>query len=1125
MLNLVTGRQGSGKSTIVYNQIKKCLEKGEENLILIVPEQYTLQAERELIEKLNQSGIIDIEVLSFSRLVKRIMNETGGITRTVLSVIGKQMAIKKTFFDNKEYLLTYAGMTEKRGFINEIQELISNLKRKMIKTDDLSELINNNDSSYEMLNRKINDINIIYNSFNNWLGDDYIDNEGCIDLIISNINKSEYIKKSKIWIDGFHTYTEQIFCLLEKLVQLSQDTTITLTIPNSNNNNDDEIFQINNQTKNKLIKIAHNHYKTIKTNFVNSKKSAEINYLEKEIYSYPFDVYGKEVNDIKILQCKNIYSEIDVLCSNIIKLVQDNNYRWKDITVITNDLNSYYFLMKRAFEEYNIPCFIDMKRKIVDKPLSILLINVLKVILYNYRYEDVFALLKTGLTDIEFQEYEVLENYVLKYGIKGKQWKYDFSKVSKEDKFDLEMLNEIRKKIIKPIIGLEGSIKSEGTYKSITNSLYEFIIDLRVEEKIQFQIDELKKQNEYEYASENAQIYNIIIDIFDETVEIFEELQVTIKEYMKVLVSGIESVELAIIPSTMDQVMIGDITRSRSTDIKALFLVGVNEGILPSSQKSTNLFNVSENVVLKEKGLDIFDDIYYKSIQEKYLIYNIISKSQEKIFISYPLADYEGSSLRPSIVIDRFKELFPILKIENNINEIIYVSNSRATIKHMINHYRGLIDEKNELKDSFWDDVYLWCFNNKKWKNELTIIKEAMAFDNRVKLLNKDLVQKIYGDKIKTSVTRFEEYINCPFKHFITYGIGPKKRKIYEISIPDIGEILHKLIYEYSLELEKDKIDWDVIDEEKIIVICDKIIKEFAQQYRDGIFYTNSKYNYLLKYLNRIFIRVISTLTYQYKNGEFKILGNELIFGVGKNVPSIQIELVGKQKLCLEGRIDRVDILEKNNKIYMKILDFKTGDKDFSLNDVYYGLSLQLLVYMWVCLNYGKNKYEKEVIPAGTFYFKLDDPLIKSGDDEKDKLENELKKSLKLRGLLLKDKDIIKSIDINAENSSILQCKLKKDGQFSATTKGLVEREHIEKLLIHIEGIVKNIGEEIFKGNISINPIKTTKQEACTYCPYKGICLFDLQLASNTFNYKPLLKDEEVINLVSKVDVVGKVDK
>lgn len=1113
-MNIIVGRQGSGKSTVVYRQIKQCLDRGEDNLILIVPEQFTLQAERELIEELKGPGIINVEILSFSRLANRIMSEIGGLAKTKLSNTGKYMALQKSLLENKEGLSIYSGMTKKPGFVQQLHDLVGNLKRRMITTDDLNSLLEEDFTQNPILYRKMKDINLILKNYNGYLGEEYLDSEGVVNYIVENIYKSKLIADSKIWIDGFHTFTEQIFQLIEKVNLYAKELTVSITQRVDDSSRDGEIFEISKKTQKRLISIGQGKYRIISCHFQQKGKPLELMHLQKEIYSLPSEKFEAEVKHIAIRSYKDIYSELEGLSIEILNLVQEKGYRWRDIYVVNNDFDNYSFIIKRVFEEFDIPFFMDSKRKISDKPLSILLVNTLKSIISNFRYEDIFALIKTGLTDLEYEEYELLENYVLEYGIKGKGWKEEFSYVSEKSDFDLEALDLMRKKVIDPILMLKEEVSKEKTFKNITLALFNYIKTLRVDEKLHQVIDEIKEDpSQQEYASEISQIYNTIINLFDEMVEIFGDSRTTTNEYLQILQAGIESIDLAIIPSSLDKLTIGDITRSRNSDYKVLFVLGVNEGKLPSTPSLIGLLNEKENEVVKDKGLEIEDDFTFKSIQEKYLFYNVLSKTKEKVFISYPLADYEGNPMTPSVLINQFLEIFVQLKVAKDSGQSLAMTNSKGSFKYLIDHYRKVADGYEKAEDSKWDHAYLWYKKDEFYGKKLADMKDAMMFDNQVKNLQGDLVHKLYGDQLRTSVTRLEEYANCPFKHFVTYGLKPKERKIYQISIPDLGEILHSLIYDFSLRVESENLDWNSLEKEDTNRIGEMVMCNFTLSYRHGIFNSSGRYKYLRNYIFRVFCRAIEMLVYQHKKGKFTILGNELIFGLGKALPPITIELSKKKLLYLEGRIDRVDIFQKDSKTYLKILDFKTGSKEFLLSDVYFGLSLQLMVYTWVCLNYGQQK-GIETIPAGMFYFKIQDPMVLSGEDQEDRVEREIKKRLKLNGLLLKDKMVLQALDEDIEDSDILSVKVKKNGDFSSPSKGLVESQQIGHLISHVEKVISSMADEIFDGNISINPVKKQDKVPCTYCQYQSICFFDQSLAGSKYSLKPELNDQEVLSRI-----------
>ncbi|NTW71530.1 MAG: helicase-exonuclease AddAB subunit AddB [Eubacteriaceae bacterium] len=1114
MIAIVAGKSKTGKTTLIHSEIKRCLDRNEDHLILIVPEQYTLEAEKELIASLDLDGLLNIEVLSFSRLIDRILNECGGAVRTVISGTGKLMILKKILKDKEDEFVAFSGMSDKKGLIEDVENVIKILRENMISPEALNDAVKSGKAE-TILDRKLHDINIIYDSFSRWLEKGYTDTEDKINMACEKIKESAFIRSSTIWIDGFHTYTKQIYDLISELSKNAKAVTVSVTVNFSQEDRDRELFEINQNTFEELKKISGDapDIKFLKEISIQTK---DMKHLKEEFFSYPYEKYNSDPPNIQLIQSGNVYSEMDDLCINILKMVREKGCKWKDICVIANSLEKYSFLLKRTMEEYGIPHFVDIKRPISDKPLSLYIINTLRILGYNYRYEDIFSLIKTGMAGLDTEEYEMLENYALRYGIRGRQWKEEFYKTSGEEICNLEKLNRFRNTIVQPIQRLHESIKENPTYIGIVKSLYEYMTFTDCQQKVDNLSKKLVEDGKLEYASENTQIYNVFMDLFDEIAEIFGEQKVGIAEFTSVIETGLEGIELAIIPSSVDEVMVGDIKRTRSSGIKVLFVVGVNEGILPSEGGTKGLFSSSETGILaRDKELVINDDRFYHSVQERYLFSELLNKAKDQIIFSYSLADYEGSILRPSSYIKRLLEVFPEIEVKTDYQDSLeMVTNPEGTIRHMISHYRKGFDEGFVSDDAAWDAVYSWYHNNPEWKEKIETIKAAMAYTNKGSVLSKNQVKGLYSERIINSVTSLETYAQCPFRYFVRFGIKAEERKVYEISIPDIGQILHDGIHDYGKRLNEAGQEWWEITDEEITSICSEIIETSTAGFKEGVFLSTGRYKYLTDYLKRLLTRAIRTLTYQLKKGEFKIAESELGFGDGEKIPALEFDLSEDISLALAGRIDRLDVFEKDGKSYLKIIDYKTGEKNLSLTDIYYGLSLQLMVYMSVCIWYEKSK-DHTALPAGVFYFKLDDPMINSRSSEVDEIASRINKILKLRGLILKDTNIIQAIDRDAQESDVINCRIKKNGDISAS-KGMIEGHVFDTLLNHSIKKIKEMGENIAAGDIEILPVKSGRQTACGYCLYKNICQFDQKFSDNRYALRRNMNDEEVVEKLLK---------
>ncbi|NLM03418.1 MAG: helicase-exonuclease AddAB subunit AddB [Clostridiales bacterium] len=1114
-ITYITGRAGVGKSFYAMSQIRQKLDKEEEHpLILIVPEQFTLQAERDLIEKQGLEGIMRAQVLSFTRLGYKVFNEVGGLTKTPINEIGKNMIIKKILETCQSDLKIYKNTVEQRGFVSKLEELICEFKQQNISPLILSSSIDRIDES-SILKMKLEDISMVYSHFESYLENRYIDNEDHLNLLIEHIDKSKFIEDAEIWIDGFHVFTPQTLRIIEKLMSRAREVHITFTLELEGKDSDKNLFE---PTKNTYLKIKEIAEKlNIEEKIINldlekrpiTNKVKEIMHIESEFFRYPYRQYEDEIENLKVFSSENPYSEIENVAAEIIRLARERKYRFNDMAVVTGDLESYDAIIKRVFEEYGIPYFMDEKRSIMNNPIIELILASLEIIIRNYRYQDIFKLIKTGFTNLTIDEGEIIENYALQYGIRGSQWLNPFVK-GDEDK--LEELNIIRDKLINPLAKLRKKIKKKSTTREITTALFEYLQEMEIEEKLNDWIEDLKESGRYNYVNENTQIWNTVMEIFDQIYEILEDEPINLKDYYKILESGFDACEIGVIPSTIDQVLVGNIERSRSQDIKALFVIGVNDGILPSIQEDGGILLDHERKSLEEIGMELRLSGEGRLFQENFTIYSAFSKPSGYLWISYSLGDEEGRAKRPSILIDRFKRLFPRLDIDSDLiktaeSQLNLLATASGSFKYLVENMRLYLDDKP--MDELWWDVYHWYYTADDWKENTNMMIEGLFHKNQVHYINRRKVKSLYNTPIKTSVSRLEKFVNCPFAHFITYGLRPKERKEYEIQGPDIGSIFHYAMDRFARKTYEKNMDWMYMEKYQSDEIVEEVMQDIVQDFQYGVLQSTYRYKYLAKRLTRISKKALWTLIEHIKSGDFVPFAHEIAFGEGQFIPSIVVELDDGEKIYLEGRIDRVDILKDDDGEYFKVIDYKSGNKDFNLSDVYYGFQLQLIIYLEVILSMRRKSKDTKTYPAGIFYFKIHDPMVNTPAKAVETVEKEINKKLKMKGLVLKDINIIKSMDKDVEShSQIIPVSINKNGSIGKVSS-VATAEDFQNLIDHVESLIKEIGKEILKGNIKIEPCKKGQQISCKYCDYQSICQFDTLLEDNKYkNIQELNRDE-----------------
>ncbi|MCX5780280.1 MAG: PD-(D/E)XK nuclease family protein, partial [Firmicutes bacterium] len=627
--------------------------------------------------------------------------------------------------------------------------------------------------------------------------------------------------------------------------------------------------------------------------------------------------------------------------------------------------------------------------------------------------------------------------------------------------------------------------------------------------------EKMNSQGRYEIVRENTQLWNIVLDNFDQLVEILGDQEVNLKEYLRSLEAGLASLEVGIIPTTIDQVLVGSIQRSKSHDIRGLLVLGVNEGLLPSGQLEDSLLSETEKEILLARGLDLGFELNRHLTEERFLIYTALSKPSQYLGLSYALADGEGKALRPSLLIDRLQRIFAGLQIHSDVvkrreQELHQIAAPASTFKYLIENLRRQIDGKSG--SDFWPDVYRWYAGQSLWQERLSLVQEGLRHRNQVGLIGAENARRLYTLPLHSTVSRVEQFVRCPFAHFVRYGLKPQERKIYEVGAPDIGELFHNCLLTFAGQLQRENLSWKELARPESDRIMDAIMDQLVPEHGHGVFASTHRYRYLVQRLKRISRRTVWTLTEHLQRGDFEPLLHEVSFGPGCPLPALEIEMGNGETFFLVGRIDRVDLLAAEAATMVKVIDYKSGQQDFKLSDVYHGLSLQLIIYLQAILA-GKDQLQLgELKPGGVFYFKIDDPLIDTQARLVEIIEREIAKKFRMKGLVLKDVELVHRLDrdIAATGSTdILPLTLTVNGSFSQKSS-VLDEDDFKALLRHVEGLLRQIGNEIMRGQVKIEPVKQKRTIACTFCPYQAICQFDRLLEDNNYrNIRPL-SDEEV---------------
>lgn len=996
--------------------------------------------------------------------------------------------------------LKFLGNTDENTSV--VSRTFKDFKKHNVTVEFLEETTKLIEDKY--LLAKLNDINLIYNLYEEKLKDNYIDEDDILTILSNKIGCSKMFKDAIIYIDEFAGFTTQEYTLIQSLLKIAKEVNVTVCTDSLEDSSfpDTDIFYSNKVTAKKLIECAKNVGASIarpqnvgvddsnasqtstknvnvNVNIVgatigrpqtaknddlnvthgtkNRFKSDELAHLEQNIYNIKYNKYNKNNEDIKLFLATNPYSEIEYVAKQIIKLVRDNKMRYKDIAVITKNIDTYGTLVKAIFEKYKIPVFIDEEKDLSENILVKYILSIIEIFSNNWSYESMFNYIKTGFLNLDKNDIFELENYCIKYGIKGKKWYEEDFKYGEEE--TQEKLNELRKRIVTPLIELKNNISKNKTAEQISKELYLFLINNNIFEALDKKQEYLQTINKQDVANTYEASKKTVINLLDEIVLIFKDEQITFDNYKELLKIGFLNSSLKNIPSTLDEVIVGDVDRSRSHKVKAIFIIGLNDGIFPSVNKDEGFLNDEDREVLKQNNLEIAKGTKEQLYEDQFNIYKAFTTAEEKLFLSYPSTDRESRALRASIIISKIKKINPNLVETSDLSlERLDIATASNTFDELLSNIRKYKD--GEVIDDMWFNVYNLYKQNEEWKDKLREAQEGLKYTNRAENIREEYIEKLYGNTLKTSVSRLEQYKKCPFSFYLKYGLNVSEKETGKIQAIDTGSFMHEVIDEFFDTIKQKDIILKNITKDEIRQIVNRIIEEKLSLKKNYIFTSTPKFIVLTNKLKKVILQSIEYIVYQLYVSNFDILGNEMSFSNGGEYKPIVLSLEDGRKIEITGKIDRVDIAKMSDGKYIRIIDYKSSAKNIELNQVVAGLQIQLLTYMDAITR------DEDVLPAGVLYFNLLEPFIKKDKNLTDEqIEEEIRKQFKMKGLVLADINIIKMMDNKLEKgySNILPVYIDKDGVVSESKSSIATKEEFDKMQKYINKLIRQISKEILR--------------------------------------------------------------
>ena len=1104
-LQFYFGPSGSGKSKRLHQDVLHMAAKDPDcNFLFLVPDQFTMQTQMDLVKESPGGGIMNIDVLSFGRLTHRIFEETGYGRKPVLDDTGKSLVLRKVASSVKENLPVLSGNLNKIGYIHEIKSAISEFKQYGLSVERVGELAEFS-KSRGTLYYKLKDLKTLYQAFDTYVAERFITTEDTLALLSRAVHESKIMKNSVVIFDGFTGFTPIQYRLIAELMELSRMVIVSVTLGEGENPyrimGEQELFYLSKKTVRDLQKWAQKRNVRQaedvylgKGGLPRFRESRELAHLEKQLFRYPLKPYEESQKDsisaIQIREAMSPAGEVRGACILIKKLVLEQNYSYRDIAVVTGELETYGDFFEREAATYDIPVFIDRTRGILLNPFLEYIRSALRIVLQNFSYESVFHYLRSGLADFTMEETDLLENYILATGIKGrKKWGELFTRNA------TEQINELRERLYGQMTPL---LQKQETASGYVKALYEFIVAGRIQEKLLTFEEQFRADGEEERAKEYAQIYRLVMELLNQIEGLLREEAMTLQEFADILDSGFAEIEVGTIPGGVDRVIVGDMERTRLNQVKVLLFLGVNDGNIPRNANKGGIISDIDREFLKDSDIELAPTPRQQMFTQRLYLYMNMTKPSERLYLSYARISSDGKTLRPSYLIDTVKALFPcayqgnLMEGKESVTERIM--GKKDALPYVAEELReraqgragGMTDEEFfSLCRIYWEDT--------AFRSQMEKLLQAAYEHYEHKPLGAMIARMVYGTVLENSVSRLERYAACAYAHFLQYGLSLKEREEFQLENADLGNIYHEVLEVFSHRLREHGYTWLDFPKEEGEQLLWEALENCSMQYGETILYSSARYQYMIERMYRILKRTIWALKEQLKSGKFQPEAFEMSFSRVENLDAVNIMLSEEEKMKLRGRIDRLDTCEDEDHIYVKVIDYKSGNKKFDLAAVYYGLQLQLIVYMNVAAEMMKKSHpDKEVVPAALLYYHVNDPMIKSEEElSPEQVNDQLLKELRMNGLVNDSEEVIGLLDGSfATKSSIIPVERKSDGSLSARSS-VVNRQDYEVISNYVNQKMHQFGTEILQGNIEVNPCEQGNTESCTYCTFREICAFD----------------------------------
>ncbi|WP_341278421.1 helicase-exonuclease AddAB subunit AddB [Paenibacillus sp. FSL H8-0537] len=1163
-LQLVLGRSGAGKTTYCLDAIRGRLSADPDGapLILLVPEQATFQSEYTLLRGSGLQGMIRAQVLSLRRLALRVMQETGGTALIPIGDEGKNMLLYKIVQRLGNQLELFEHGAGKPGFIERLGELLTEWKRYGINSAMIAERREEAASALQdsaLLKRKLHDLQLVYEKLETELAGQYLDSEDYLAHLSTGLSEFSTIRDTEIWIDGFNGFTPKEYVALSSLISTAKKVTITLklnrTYADGERPGELDLFHPTADAYVLLRELAEGlgvemlepimlgmHGRT-----VNDGGEAAGRFSSSPMLAHLERHYGGRTQmalsnpamldaasplcGLSLHAAANRRTEVELLARDMLRRVREDRTNWRDMTVMVRNTGDYSDYIEAVFQEYNIPYFLDQRHTTVHHPLVEFIRSALETVLHNWSYEAVFRCIKTELLfpldgSIPRDQFDWLENFVLAAGIDGwkwldeKRWRPFIVESLEEEqdaavnapsmraKAEFEAVMAARGVIVPPLQQFGKELEKASNVTMMCEALYRLLEHTGAADRLERWSREDSEAGRVQRSRGHRQLWDGVMNLLDQLVELVGNEPLPPDIFVGMLETGLESLKLGAIPPALDQVLVGSMDRTRSGQVQICYVLGANDGVMPMRFQEDGVLTDQERERLAEEGLVMAPGVKRRLLDERFLIYSALTTPSQHLWMSWSEADEEGKSLLPSEIIRQVRQLFhglPIQQVQAEPTPAMSVKEQREYIQHPERALSYLITELRSWKQGseiapFWWELYNWFAVRPEWQAKLALLTKSLGYVNQEELLTADTAQQLYGVRLRASVSRMERFVSCPFQHFAIHGLKLRERKMNRLEAPDVGQLFHAALSRLAGE-EGLGHAFGSASEREIRAAAVHTVDELAPRLQSQILLSSGRYRYIARKLKEIVAQAAIMLSEHARRAAFQPVGLEVDFGPGGTLPPLIIPLQDGQSMEIIGRIDRVDAADTEQGLLLRVLDYKSSVTQLRLEEVAFGLSLQMLTYLDVLVTHSSGWLGKQASPAGVLYFHVHNPLLAlSNQMPEAKIKAELRKRFKLRGLVTAEAEAVRLMDNQLEtgHSELLPVALKKDGAFYSSSSVVTDKQW-DILRDSVRRTISGIGSEISCGKVSIEPYKLGTKIPCQYCDYKAVCQFDPLFDGNEY--------------------------